>query len=288
MPYASVAELPKVVRTNIPSKKGQRVWLRVFNAAHEKYGEEAAFRTAYSAVKKLQKDVMVSADVPPTITHATRPRRRRVHPTSKALEELLKHPAPPPHRQKSHGGGMAFTATTERAWDGTQKETKTKLSKNETGEIAEKATVVYLRSKGLTDAGQLNTKKQNYALDVMAGNTVYEVKGGLVSNGKAAQQWRATIGQPGKKEAARLKTMAPAQKRALNDRKRAGILKRKRAALREVAKATGQRVKGKTMTSIIDPDRKIVDLYEHKGFHLRIGWKSPEAKRAYVGSFKYE
>jgi len=51
MPYKSISELPKRIRNVLP-KKAQRLFLKVFNKAYEKYGETTAFKIAWAAVKK--------------------------------------------------------------------------------------------------------------------------------------------------------------------------------------------------------------------------------------------
>ena len=68
----------------------------------------------------------------------------------------------------------------------------------------------------------------------------------------------------------------------------AAILERKTAAIMELSKELHHKVGGSTMTTIINPDTKTVDIYRFQGFHLRIPWNSPEAKKAYVGSFRYK
>lgn len=50
MPYKSVKSLPESVQ-GLPSK-AKRIFLKAFNASYEKYGEERAFKIAWSAVKK--------------------------------------------------------------------------------------------------------------------------------------------------------------------------------------------------------------------------------------------
>ncbi|AAL01826.1 unknown [Spodoptera litura nucleopolyhedrovirus] len=49
--YASISELPKSV-DKLPYH-GKRIFMKVFNSAHEQYGnEQSAFRAAWSAVKR--------------------------------------------------------------------------------------------------------------------------------------------------------------------------------------------------------------------------------------------
>ena len=51
VPYKSVKSLPKSVQ-GLPSK-AKRIFLKAFNASYEKYGEERAFKIAWSAVKRV-------------------------------------------------------------------------------------------------------------------------------------------------------------------------------------------------------------------------------------------
>lgn len=188
---------------------------------------------------------------------------------------------------RDEGGGVRLTSTDDRAFQGRQVDTDTRLSKQETGEIGEAAALAYLKRQGLVDAKPLNMEQNNFPVDLIEDHELIEVKAGVVSNSQSAQQWRATIGQPGKTERAWLKTATADEKRAWNAEKSAAILKRKNAVLADYTRRTGNRAKGKTITTIIDPDRRIVDVYEFEGFHLRIGWNSSEARSAYKGSFSY-
>jgi len=42
------------------------------------------------------------------------------------------------------------------------------------------------------------------------------------------------------------------------------------------------------MTVIINPDKKLADIYVFKGWHPSIRWNSPEAKQAYKTTVKYD
>jgi hypothetical protein len=185
--------------------------------------------------------------------------------------------------------GIQLTPTKERAWSGEARALRSKLNKLETGEIGERAVIAYLRRDPKSrDARSLNVKVNNFPLDLIGDHEVTEVKAGLVSNGKSAQQWRATAGQPGNKERAWLAKASKEKKAAWNEKKQGEILKRKQQALAQVSRQVGRKVKGQTITTIIDPDRKVVDVYKFDGFHLRIAWNSDAARKGYVGSFKYE
>lgn len=52
MPYHSINDLPPAVKTRY-TEKGQRVFLRAFNASYGKYGETSAFKIAHRAASKV-------------------------------------------------------------------------------------------------------------------------------------------------------------------------------------------------------------------------------------------
>jgi len=186
------------------------------------------------------------------------------------------------------GSGLSIKPNKTRAWAGEPVASKVKLSKLETGSIGEQVTIAYLKSQGFKDARTANIGRNNFPFDVVQNHDAIEVKSGLASNGKSAQQWRATIGQPGAKESAWLAKASKEDKAAWNAKKAQMILKRKEEAVRNVAKELKAKKMGsRTIATIINPDTKTVDLYEFKGFHLRIPWGSKEAQAAYRGSFKY-
>jgi hypothetical protein len=187
--------------------------------------------------------------------------------------------APPP--------AVTVTKTDERAFDGVGNENATRLSKLEAGALGENIAIAYLQSLGLKDARQINTDKPNFPVDLIGDHGVYEVKTGQVSNSRAAQQWRATIGQPSKATTEWLKTASPEEKAAHNRRKSAEIMERKNKVVEEYSAEIGQQIKPHTITLILDPDRGIADVFVYDGFHSRIGYTGPEAKKAYVGSYKY-
>jgi hypothetical protein len=204
----------------------------------------------------------------------------------RALAGIKANDESPRVKGKRTGSGLREVSTM--AFTGEPVKSTTKLSKQDAGALGEKISIDWLHETGRTDARPLNAKVKNFPIDVVQDHGAYEIKTGLVSNGKSAQKWRATIGEPGKAEKAMLAQMTDEQKEAWNDKKREAILARKQAALKQISKELGKPVKAKTVTLIIDPDRKIVDVYEFDGFHLYIGWKSSEAKTAYRGSYEYK
>lgn len=167
----------------------------------------------------------------------------------------------------------------------------TKVSKQLAGAIGEEIVIQFLKSKGFADAGHLSdylhSERNNLPADLIHDHKIVEVKTGQASNGVGARQWRLTIGEPGEKEKAWLKKASPEAKAAFNAKKQAEIHKRKEQAIKEVSKELGYKIAGKTMTTVIDPARKVVNIYEFDGFHDRIGWDSSAAKKAYLGSFQY-
>lgn len=175
-----------------------------------------------------------------------------------------------------------------RAFSGKQVETETTMSKQAAGALGEKIALAYLQKEGMTDARALNVGQSNFPVDAVGDHELIEVKTGLVSNGPGAQQWRATIGQPGPKETAWLKTASAEDKRVWNEAKQAAIIDRKNEAVKEFSQRLGQPIAGKTLTLIINPDTKTADVHMFDGFHSRIGWNSEQAKAAYKGTFSYE
>jgi len=156
------------------------------------------------------------------------------------------------------------------------------LTKAETGRIGEEIAMKYLGDTAST----LNVGRNNYPIDFVSHDRVVEVKTGLSTNPKASQQWRATIGQPGKKESEWLKTATAEEKRAWNNQKRQAILERKQRAVDEVSKKLGRPLKPTTLGVIIDPHTREAHVYEFEGFHLRIGWSDKGVKEAYRASYK--
>lgn len=194
-------------------------------------------------------------------------------------------------RGRFGSGGGASTAgiklqqTTARAWQGKQETVTSSMSRQEAGALGEAIAMAHLQGQGYADAHLLNTEHSNFPVDGIADHAVYEVKTGLASNSRSAQQWRATIGQPGKAETEWLKTASAKDKAAWNESKQQAIIDRKEAALAKISADAGRPVAGRTMTMIINPDKKVVDLYQFDGFHSRIGWSTASA--GYVKSYRY-
>ena len=191
-----------------------------------------------------------------------------------------------PGSGKSHQ--IVLRAVKQRAFKGEPVQTKTPISKLEAGQIGEQIVMQFLRDQGLKDARPAETGRNNYPIDVVADHKGIEVKTGLVSNGPTAQHWRATIGQPGKAEQKWLKKASPEAKRAMNEAKAERIIKRKEKACVELSKKIGKKVSGETMTVLLNPDTKMVDVFKFPSFHKRIVWNSPQAKAGYIGSFEYK
>ena len=182
-------------------------------------------------------------------------------------------------------GGV--TVVSHRAFHGEPIATHNKMSKLEVGAIGEKLVTEWLKMEGKRDARSLNVKVNNFPVDLIQNHHVIEVKAGLISNQKGTQHWRATIGQPGKKETEWLKTASKEKKAAWNAKKQQQIIDRKNAAVQKIGQDLGKKVKGYTYTVILNPDTKRADLFRFEGFHSSIRWNSPQAKSGYIGTVKY-
>lgn len=163
-------------------------------------------------------------------------------------------------------------------WEGKQ------LSKLEVGAIGEKLAMKLLSEQLGTAFSTLNEGVNNAPIDVAGDHIAVEVKTGLASNNKSSQHWRATIGQPGKAEAALIAQMTPEQKRIHNARKEQAILERKYKLLEELTVMAGSEVAGITVGIILHPSGKKADVYKFDGFHLRIPWGKAEELGTYLGS----
>lgn len=188
---------------------------------------------------------------------------------------------------KGAPGKGRLKPSAQRAFNGKPVALKTSLSKQEAGKLGEELIIAHLYQKGLLDARPLNSHINNYPVDLVQDHGAIEVKTGLVSNGEGAQKWRATIGQPGKKESAWLSKASPAAKAKWNEKKMKAILDRKQAVVKQLSKQLGRPVKAQTMTVLLNPDTRTADIYKFDGFHLHIRWNSEATKNAYVGSYKY-
>ena len=179
------------------------------------------------------------------------------------------------------GGTEKIQRVRDRVFRGASVKLKKNISKIETGKIGEA-----LASR-LTGARKMNGKWNNFPIDLVRGDTVYEVKTGLASNRTDAQKWRLTIGEPGKKESEWLKTASENARAKWNERKAAMIRERKMAVMRDLSRRLGRPIRSKTMTFIINPDKRTADMFEFDGFHPIIRWRSPQTAKAYKGSFSY-
>lgn len=176
-----------------------------------------------------------------------------------------------------------------RVWTGRRQDTKIRLSQLESGHTGERIAQQYLKDEyDATNVRKLGEGQTNYPVDIAGDHVVVEVKTGQVSNAKSGLYWAAKIGQPGKKETAKLKTMSPAAKARHNAKKYAKIMRDKEEAHKTVEKETGMKLKKKTIGIIINPDTKTADMFEFDGFHRYIGWNSPQAKAGYKKTIKYK
>ena len=161
------------------------------------------------------------------------------------------------------------------------------ISKQESGQLGEHVVIAWLQSQGFADARPVTQERNNFAFDVIRDHEIIEVKTGLVSNGPSAQQWRLTIGEPGVKEQSWLRNVSDRVKARWHAEKQRRIGERKARALRAVERQLGRRLRARTITVILDPDRRQADVYSFRGWHDRIGWNSDTARKGYVTTVRY-
>ena len=183
--------------------------------------------------------------------------------------------------------GVKLKKVKQHAFNGKPVETE-KISKQEAGRIGESIIIAYLHATGRKDARPMNTAQSNFPIDAIQDHETIEIKTGQVSNGPGAQQWRLTIGEPGKAEKEWLARATSEQKAKWNARKQAAIHARKQKVLAEISSELGHEIRPATMTVLLDPAKKVADLYYFEGWHDRIGWTSAQAQQGYIGSYQYE
>lgn len=162
-------------------------------------------------------------------------------------------------------------------------QTRRRLTKEQTRAISEGLAAKLYRAKPLNVPGSGN----NYPLDLAGKGVAYEVKGGAIGVTAGAQHWRLTQGQPSniyKKWRAKVSESTASK---FLDKKQGEIVQRKMAALKELEKKQGRKIKMKTITMIVDPDKRKADIFEFDGFHHRIGWNSEQAKKGYRATVRY-
>jgi hypothetical protein len=200
------------------------------------------------------------------------------------------------HPGAAHGAKVKVTPTEQRAAPRDAKgkivpvPIKTQLTPQETGRIGEASVHAYLRTfAGLKDTIALNADKKGQSIDLFGDSMAPEVKTGLCSNSVKAQQWRITFSIDLDSKAGReFKALKPDQQKAWREKKQRAALKRKLTLLKKLSQEHGKEIQPVTITGIVNPDIKTIDIYKFSGYHQRLDWNSPEAQKAYVGSFKYE
>lgn len=205
----------------------------------------------------------------------------------KALDAIPAHekepPAPPPAP-----AAPILRKITGSAFHGDPIPQTSAPTRQDVGKTGEQTVIAYLKQvEGAADARTAATDRNNFPVDVIYDHTLVEVKTGTIAAGKSAQQWRLTIGQPGKAETAAMAKLSPAALAAYNLDKQAAIVRRKAQALHAIEQQLGHPVTARTMTVILDSDRKVADIHSFAGWHQRIGWTSQQAKNGYLGTYSY-
>ncbi len=173
-----------------------------------------------------------------------------------------------------------------------QRPQREKMTKLQVGRLGEDLAVDWLQKRGIA-AERLEVEgRNNFPVDLLAwdkdGPVLYEVKAGRVSNKRGSQQWRVTLGKPGPKVAAWLKTAPPAAKRRFNALRVTRALRRKEEERLKAEKILGRKVRLKTLAFVIDTDKRTADVHAFDGAHRRIGWTSEQARDGYTGTVKYQ
>jgi hypothetical protein len=184
----------------------------------------------------------------------------------------------------------ALKPEAQRAFEGEQVPSKTKLTKLQKDEVGEQIMFRLMGKLGLKNPQSLNEHYgvNNYPLDLAGDHLAIELKTGDASNGPSGQQWNTKIGQMGPAEQAKYDKMSPEKRRIHNDKKMKDIIKRKYQALARLRKETGVDYKPWTFGVILDTDRKVADIHAVPGYHPRIGYKQKEAQDGYVTTVKYK
>jgi hypothetical protein len=198
-------------------------------------------------------------------------------------------PDPDPWAHEPHGKPLKLKPAPARAFNGSPVPIKTQISKPATGKLGERVILAWLRSKG-QKAYPLNLARNNFPIDIVQPDANIECKAGLVSVTRGAQQWNLKIGEPGPLQQEEIAKMSDADKLRMNGKKRKMIHARKEKVVHDCERITGKEIKRRTITCILNPDTRTVDLYDFPpgAWHDSLGWNSPEVKAAYAESVQYE
>lgn len=175
----------------------------------------------------------------------------------------------------------------DRVWTGErQSRAPDKPSKLRTGQIGESIVLDLLNNQYGEIFKSVSQGTHHTPIDLAGDSLAIEVKTGVASNGRSAQHWRATIGQPGPTERELLAQMTPKEKREHNAYKSEEILRRKRDAVAALSQATGREITAVTFGVILAPDGSRGDVYMIPDFHLRLGWNEYAIDDYYIGTFQ--
>jgi hypothetical protein len=240
-------------------------------------------------------DVEVSLEVYAWLLKYSEDQPRDDHGRFSAVPGAGTHPSKPDVHKP---GTVKISPTKQRAFHGEPVKTKINLTNNETKAIAEAVVTQHLMKMGFKDAeegarvvpredwSRITGSKggNNFPIDIYADHQAVEVKGGRISNGKTAQQWRVKYGQ----EPAYMKDWSNAKKLAWRSRQEDKIMQFKENGRRWLQDKCGKKVAAVTYTCIINPDTRHVDVFRFSGYHARISWMNPQALGGkYLKSYKY-
>lgn len=176
-----------------------------------------------------------------------------------------------------------------RVWTGERLERADKrISKLRTGEIGERIAAHVLSQQHDAQIVTLNEGINNAPIDLAGDHIAAEVKTGLASNGKSAQHWRATIGQPGPAERELLDGMSASEKRDYNNWKVVEILNRKYNTLALMGEQVGAEIRPVTVGIILHPNGNRGDVFLIPDFHSYLSWTQFATDEYYTGTYEIE
>lgn len=198
-------------------------------------------------------------------------------------------PAATAHPGAAHGSTVSVKPAESRAWGGKEPvAVKTALTKQETGRVGEAVGIAWLKAQG-KDARPMNSAKTNFPVDALEDHRPTELKAGLCSNSRGAQQWRLTFSKESATEKADYEQLTPEERTAWNADKQRRIHERKEAVIKALEEENpGEAIHPRTLCVVLNPDTRTADIFEFDGFHDRIDWQSDLAKKGYRESVTYE
>ena len=183
------------------------------------------------------------------------------------------------------GVSGGYVPQEQRVWQGAKYDEKRQLTNIQTGNIGEHMAAKALEDKLGAEFTTMNAGLNNAPIDIAGDHMAVEVKAGPASNGRSAQQWRATISTAGIQERQMINKMSKDEKRAYNAYKQQQVFERKNAMLASMSQIAGSEIQPATVGIILTPDGKRGDVFFINGFHARVGWNKGATEANYIGTY---